>query len=84
MYFSNVVRWLQSNINKPPLEQQAEFRKAVRVLSEGKAYLTRRTYEQPYCKVIFYDEVEDIAEQVRDGVFNFTSEDKNGENGETE
>jgi hypothetical protein len=51
MSFENVVSRLQNQIHPPPEHLKAEFEMAVKILTEGQAYLTK---DEPK-RIVFFD-----------------------------
>ena len=71
--FSNTINWLRGGVHPPPEEFRAEFEFVIEMLTNGKGYLTKRTPEQPYCRIVFFDEHEEMSGRVRDGVYSYDS-----------
>ena len=70
MKFKYVLSLLNDRTVHPhPPEHQVEIDFVKEILTNGKGYLTRRTKEKPYCRVVFFDEKDEIFCRVRDGVY---------------
>jgi len=57
MKFKYVLALLDNDIHKHPKEYQKEVDFVVDILTKGQGYLTFRSETEPYCRVVFYDEL---------------------------
>ena len=69
MKFDYVLSLLKSNIHLHPKEHQDEVDRVIEILTNGQGYLTKRTKECKFSKVVFFDRQKEHMEMVEAGVF---------------
>ena len=55
MDFTKTIRYLKNEIHPHPDQEERDF--IIDMLEKGQGYLTKRTEIEPYCRVIFFDEI---------------------------
>jgi len=69
MKFDYVLALLNDNIHGHPQEHQDEVDRVIEILTNGQGYLTKRTKECRYSKVVFFDVQKEHMEMVEARVF---------------
>ena len=69
MKFNYVLSLLNDNIHGHPKEYQDEIDRVREILTNGQGYLTKRTKECKFSKVVFFDQQKEHMEMVEAGVF---------------
>lgn len=55
--FEYILRLLDNNINGHPIEFEHEVEFVRNMLKNGQGYLTKKTVDCPYVKIVFFDEL---------------------------
>jgi len=69
MRFNYVLSLLNDQIHGHPKEHQEEVDRVKEILINGQGYLTKRTKECKFSKVVFFDQQKEHLEMVEAGVF---------------
>ena len=69
MKFDYVLSLLNDHIRGHPKEHQDEVDRVIEILTNGQGYLTKRTKECRYSKVVFFDVQKEHMEMVEARVF---------------
>ena len=75
MKFNYVLSLLKDQIRGHPKEHQDEVDRVIEILTNGQGYLTKRTKECRYSKVVFFDQQKEHMEMVEARVFDLYDND---------